>query len=208
MPQTKKQTSKAAARNPLPKKTTESGSNTSHAFSVENERVRGILESELAPPCTSLARTPLPTWTTLNGEVVKDVQAIKTACSHNCYDSCGVIAYVKDGKLLKVEGDPDHPIARGTLCVKTYTYPRRVHSEERIKYPLMRTGERGEGKFKRITWDQAFDHICKQLTSIRNKYGSEALVEYIYSGNREFLGKNISGRFLNLFGASKLVGSF
>ncbi|MFO0753138.1 MAG: molybdopterin-dependent oxidoreductase [Thermodesulfovibrionales bacterium] len=208
MPHKRVHDSTEAAKGPLKKRENDMASKNKRAFSVENEKVRDILDKELAPPCTSMARTPLPTWTTLNSEVVEGVKAIKTACSHNCYDTCGVIAYVKGGKLLKVEGDPDHPVTRGTLCVKTYTYPRRVHSDERIKYPMMRTGQRGEGKFKRITWDEAFDHICKKLTAVREKYGSEALVEYLYSGNREFLGKNISGRFLNLFGASKLVGSF
>ncbi len=173
-----------------------------------DERVRQIIEDETPRPAVSLARTPLPKKTTVNGTTVEGVKVIKTACSHNCYDTCGVLAYVKDGRLLKLEGDPDHPITRGTLCVKTYTYPRRVHSDDRVKYPLMKTGKRGEGKFKRISWDEALDHICKKLVRVREKYGSEALVEYCYSGNREFLGKNVSGRFLNLFGASKLVGSF
>lgn len=172
------------------------------------KEIEDIIKKETPPPCTSLAKTPLPTFTTLKNAVVDDVKVIKTACSRNCYDTCGVLAFVKDGKLIKVEGDPDHPINRGTLCVKAYAYPQSVYNPERIKYPMLRTGARGEGKFERISWDKAFDYICEKLTKIRDKYGSEALVEYLYSGNREFLAKNIAGRFLNLFGASKLVGSF
>ena len=171
-------------------------------------QIEEIIRRETPPAGVSLGKTALPTFTTHKNSIVKDVKVIKTACSQNCYDTCGVLAYVKDGKLIKVEGDPDHPINRGTLCVKEYAYPQRVYNPERIKYPMIRTGERGEGKFERISWDKAFDHICEKLNNIRDKYGSEALVEYLYSGNREFLGKQISGRFLNLFGASKLVGSF
>lgn len=167
-----------------------------------------VIRKETPPPGVSLSKSPLPTFTTWNGTTVKDIKVIRTACSRNCYDTCGVLAFVKDGKLIKVEGDPDHPISRGTLCVKGYAYPQRVNSPDRIKYPLLRTDARGEGKFKRISWEQAFDYICKKLTQVRDTYGSEALVEYCYSGNREFLGKQVSGRFLNLFGASKLVGSF
>lgn len=170
--------------------------------------IEALIQRETPPPGVSLAKTPLPTTTTWNGTTVDNVRVVKTACSRNCYDTCGVLAVVKDGKLIKVEGDPDHPISRGTLCVKGYAYPQRVNSPDRIKYPLLRTGARGEGKFKRISWDQAYDYIGDKLTKVRDTYGSEALVEYIYSGNREFLGKQISGRFLNLFGASKLVGSF
>lgn len=172
------------------------------------EEIRQIIERETPRPGISLARTPLPTKTTWNGKVIDGVKVVKTACSHNCYDTCGVLAYVKDGKVIKMEGDPDHPITRGTLCVKGYAYPQRINSPDRLKYPLMRTGERGEGKFKRISWEQAWDYICEKLTKIRDTYGSEAFVEYCYSGNREFLGKAISGRFAHLFGASKLVGSF
>lgn len=172
------------------------------------DELKQIIERETPCPETSLARTPFPQKATSNGTRVGGVEVVKTACSHNCYDTCGVLAFVKNGRLLKVEGDPDHPITRGTLCVKAYTYPQRIYSEERIKYPLLRTGKRGEGKFTRISWEEAFDHISKKLSKIKQKYGSEALVEYCYSGNREFLAKSISGRFLNLFGASRLVGSF
>lgn len=170
--------------------------------------LKRIIERETPRPEISLARTPLPEKTTAHGAKVEGIEVVKTACSHNCYDTCGMLAFVKNGRVLKVVGDPDHPITRGTLCVKAYTYPQRIYSDERIKYPLLRTGKRGEGKFTRISWEEAFDYIAKKLSKIRQHYGAEALVEYCYSGNREFLAKGISGRFLNLFGASKLVGSF
>lgn len=173
-----------------------------------SEEIQELVAREVPPPGVSLAQRPLPTTTTWADKTVRVDKVVKTACSRNCYDTCGVLAYVKDGRLLKVEGDPDHPINRGTLCIKGYTYPQRVHSPDRVKYPLLRTGERGEGKFRRISWEEAFDWLCEKLTALREQWGSEALVEYLYSGNREFLGKQISGRFLSLFGASKLVGSF
>lgn len=170
--------------------------------------IEHIIRTETPQPGVSMAKTPLPTSTTFDGTTVDGIDVIKTACSHNCYDTCGVRCYVKEGKLFKVDGDPDHPISRGTLCVKGYAYPQRINSPDRIKYPLLRTGERGEGKFRRITWEEAWDHIIDGISAVRDTYGSEAFMEYCYSGNREFLAKQISGRFLNLFGASKLVGSF
>ncbi len=172
------------------------------------EEINDIIRRETPPPGISLGKTPLPTRTTFKGAIVDNVKVVKTACSRNCYDTCGVLAFVKNGKLIKVEGDPDHPITRGTLCVKAYAYPQRVYNPERIKYPMLRTGARGEGKFERISWDKAFDYICEKLTKVRDKYGSEAFVEYLYSGNREFLAKNVAGRFHTVFGSSKLVGSF
>lgn len=146
--------------------------------------------------------------TTVNGTTVEVDRVVKTICPRNCFDTCGLVAYVKDGKMLKVEGDPDHPITKGHLCVKANTYVQRTYHKDRIKYPLLRTGKRGRPEFQRISWDDAFEYLGDKLTFCKKKWGGESLVEYCYSGNREFLAKTISGRFLNLFGSSKLVGSF
>lgn len=150
--------------------------------------------------------TNVPVW--IGGKKVVADRVVKTACPHNCYDTCGVLAYIKDEKVIKIEGDPDHPITRGHLCLKGYANVQKINSPDRVKYPLLRIGERGEGKFKRISWDEAFDYMVDKMTTMRDKYGSESFVEYGYSGNREHMGKAVSGRFLNLFGATKLVGSF
>lgn len=146
--------------------------------------------------------------TTVNGETVKVDKVVKTICPRNCFDTCSVLAYVKDGRMLKVEGDPNHPITRGHLCVKANTYVQRTYHKGRIKYPLMRVGKRGRSEFKRVSWDDAYEYLVDKLEYCKRKWGGESVVEYVYSGNREFLAKTISGRFLNLFGSSKLVGSF
>lgn len=148
----------------------------------------------------------VPVW--VEGKKVIADRLVKTACPHNCYDTCGMLVYVKDEKVIKIEGDPDHPITRGHLCLKGYANVQKINSPDRVKYPLLRTGERGKGIFKRISWDEAFDYMVEKITAMRDKYGSESLVEYGYSGNREHMAKAVSGRFLNLFGATKLVGSF
>jgi anaerobic selenocysteine-containing dehydrogenase len=146
--------------------------------------------------------------TTAEGKLEKVDKIVKTICPRNCFDTCSLLAHLKDGKLIKIEGDPDHPITRGHMCVKANTYVRRTYHKDRIKYPLLRVGKRGEADFKRISWDEAYDYLIDKLYYCKKKWGGESVVEYIYSGNREFLAKTISGRFLNLFGASKLVGSF
>lgn len=150
--------------------------------------------------------TNVPVWVG-DKEIIAD-RVVKTACPHNCYDTCGMLVYVKDEKVIKIEGDPDHPITQGHLCLKGYANVQKINSPDRVKYPLLRIGERGEGKFKRISWDEAFDYMVDKITKIRDQYGTESLVEYGYSGNREYMAKAISSRFLNLFGATKLVGSF
>jgi len=145
---------------------------------------------------------------TIGGQVVIADRVVKTSCPHNCYDTCGERVYIKDEKVIKIEGEPDHPITRGHLCMKGFANVAKINSPDRVKYPLLRVGKRGEGKFKRINWDDAMDFMVKKLTEIRDQYGSEALSEYCYSGNREHMAKAVMARFLNLYGATKLVGSF
>lgn len=148
----------------------------------------------------------VPVW--IGGKKVIADRVVKTACPHNCYDTCGQIVYVKDEKVIKIEGDPDHPITKGHLCLKGFTNVEKINSPDRVKYPLLRVGERGEGKFKRISWDEAMNFMVEKINTIRETYGSEAIMEYGYSGNREHMAKAVSGRLMNLLGATKLVGSF
>lgn len=153
--------------------------------------------------------TAMPSLTTtINGKIAEADKVVKTACSRNCFDTCGLLVHIKDGKAVSIAGDPDHPITRGHICVKANTYIRRTYHKDRIKYPLMRTGKRGQGGFKRVSWDDAYEYIIDKLNYCKKKWGAESVTEYIYSGNREFLAKTIAGRFLNLYGSSKLVGSF
>ena len=146
--------------------------------------------------------------TTVNGKTVKVDKVVKTICPRNCFDTCGVVAYVKDGRMIKVEGDPDHPITKGRLCVKANTYVQRTYHKDRIQYPLLRVGKRGRAEFKRVSWDDAYEFLIDKLAYCKKKWGGESITEYVYSGNREFLAKTVSGRLLNLYGSSKLVGSF
>lgn len=78
-----------------------------------------------------------------------------------CHNSCGLLLYVKDGKLERVEGDPLNPFVNGKLCVRCLDLPDAVNNPKRLKYPMKRAGERGEGKWERISWDEAFD-ICER----------------------------------------------
>lgn len=133
---------------------------------------------------------------------------VKTACPRNCFDTCGIVAYVKDGKIVELAGDTDHPITRGHLCSKGYAYLHRTYSPDRIKYPMKRVGDRGEGKFVRVTWDQALNEITSRLKTIHEEYGGEALMEYRYGGHRDLIAPLVASRFLNLHGATVLGGTF
>ncbi len=88
---------------------------------------------------------------------------------------CGIYAYVRNGRFTKVEGMPESPLNRGLICAKAHAAPQWVYSPDRLKHPLKRVGERGEGRFQPITWDQALDLIAEKLIEQKKKYGPESL---------------------------------
>jgi len=107
----------------------------------------------------------------------------KTICPLDCPDSCGLVASVKNGKVVALNGDRDHPFTRGVICRKMKGYPARVHSKDRILFPMQRTGKKGEGRFQRISWDQAFATLCERLSSTVEQFGGESILPFAYAGN-------------------------
>ena len=90
-------------------------------------------------------------------------------------NNCGVNAYVKDGKMIKLEGMDEHPASKGRLCVKGLSGRQFAYREDRILTPLRRTGERGEGKFEPITWEEAYREIASRLNAAKAEYGADAV---------------------------------
>ena len=127
-------------------------------------------------------------------------------CPRNCRDACSMIAEIKDGKMVSIKGDPKHPLTQGTVCVKGQTYAMHLYNADRIMYPMKRVGKKCEGKWERISWDQALKEIAAKLTEIKAKYGGEALTEFVYSGNEGHISKTIApGNFFEKYGATRLV---
>ncbi len=102
------------------------------------------------------------------------VEQIATNCEM-CFWRCGVLAEVADGKVLKLEGNPDHPLTRGRLCARGNAGTALLYDPDRLKYPMLRTGQRGEGQFRRITWDEALDFFAGRLNELKTKYGPESV---------------------------------
>ncbi|MGD0024471.1 MAG: molybdopterin-dependent oxidoreductase [Xanthobacteraceae bacterium] len=99
---------------------------------------------------------------------------LKSVC-RSCHGGCGVLLHVRDGRLVKVEGDRESPLNHGRLCpIGTVTLDL-VYHPDRLKYPLRRVGARGSGKWQRISWDQALDEISERLLAIRDEFGPEAI---------------------------------
>ena len=88
---------------------------------------------------------------------------------------CGIECYVEDGRLVRVEGMKDAPLNKGTLCAKAYGSAQWLYSPQRLTHPLRRVGKKGEGKFERISWDEALDTVAAKLTEQKEKYGARSL---------------------------------
>lgn len=131
------------------------------------------------------------------------VKQLKTVCPHDCPDTCSIIATVDEGRVVTTKGDPEHPFTRGALCSKVLRYPERVHSSERLLYPLKRTGPKGSGTFERITWDEALDTIAARLRQETERHGGETVYCFHGSGNMGVIQMHADYPFFHKIGASQ-----
>ena len=92
-----------------------------------------------------------------------------------CHGGCGALVHVKDGTVIKIGGDPDSPLSKGQMCPKGLASIEHLYNPNRLKNPLKRAGARGEGKWERISWDEALDAIALNITTIKDQYGAEAI---------------------------------
>lgn len=123
----------------------------------------------------------------------------------DCPDACSLLVTVENGRAVRLRGNPEHPVTRGFLCAKVARYLEREYSPERLLYPLRRTGRKGEGRFERISWDQALDEIASRLRQIAAEEGPEAILPYSYAGTMGLLnGSGMDRRFFHRLGASRL----
>jgi anaerobic selenocysteine-containing dehydrogenase len=111
---------------------------------------------------------------------------------------------VENGQVTRLAGDPNHPFTRGFLCHKVAHYDRRLYSPLRVLYPLRRAGAKGEGKFARITWDDALDEITSRFKAILASDGGEAILPYSYGGSLGIVQRLSGHRFFYRLGASRL----
>ncbi|MFX1573527.1 MAG: molybdopterin-dependent oxidoreductase [Promethearchaeota archaeon] len=136
-----------------------------------------------------------------NSELAKiDIKIINTGCCHDCGGRCTLKAHVKDGKIIRFETDNgEEPQLRA--CLRGRAYRQKVYHPDRLKYPMRRIGERGEGKFERISWDEALDIVAKKLKEIKEKYGNSSILLVPGGGNQGMLhGVVPVGLMLNQFG--------
>ena len=101
-------------------------------------------------------------------------RVVRTICQ-GCHSECGVMVHVEDGNIKKIKPDPNHPASRGYICVKGINYAQFAFHPDRIKTPLKRVGEKGSGKWEKVSWDRALDEIAAKLTGIKEEYGNYSI---------------------------------
>ena len=132
------------------------------------------------------------------------VQTIRGACPHDCPDTCSLVTTVNGGVALRVQGNPEHPHTDGTLCTKVSRYTERTYHPERLLHPLVRSGPKGSGQFKRVGWNEALDLIAERLKAIAAR-DPQAIVPYSYAGTMgQVQGEGMAARFFHRLGASFL----
>ncbi len=147
-----------------------------------------------------------------------ELTTVVTSCAHNCGSRHMLVAHKKGDVIVRISTDDgsyqrdghfgkdteEEPQVRG--CLRGRSYRQRLYSAERLLYPMVRVGRRGEGKFKRVSWDQALDHIARKMIDIKNLYGSTALLDQSYAGasygvlHKSDQIEGLLGRFLGMFG--------
>lgn len=129
------------------------------------------------------------------------------ACPHDCPDTCAWTVTVVDSRAVALQPDKTHPFTQGRLCAKVNRYLEdRVYSDQRLRYPLRRTGAKGEGRFERVSWDEALADVAGRLQQIMGEEGPEAILPYSYMGTQGMIqGSSLDRRFFAHLGASQLA---
>lgn len=132
------------------------------------------------------------------------IRTVRTVCAHDCPDQCSLLAHVEDGRIVRIEGDPAHPFTAGFACAKVHRDHELVHSPERVRTPLRRTGAKGQGRFAPITWDDALDEIVSRWQAIIREDGPEAILGYAYSAHQGQINRGLLLGLFHALGASRL----
>src|SRR5512139_3974979 len=131
---------------------------------------------------------------------------VDSVCPLDCPDTCSLAVTVESGRITAVDGSQRNPFTDGYICAKVRRYPERIYSPLRIQHPQRRVGAKGEGRFERISWDDAIDLVTHRFKRIIAEDGTQAILPYHYGGSNGLFGDGAAdARFFNRLGASELM---
>jgi anaerobic selenocysteine-containing dehydrogenase len=134
-----------------------------------------------------------------------NIRWMKTHCARMDHGGCSLLVGVKDNQIVRVKGDPEGYLSKGYICPKGVASPDRLTHPDRLRHPLKRAGKRGEGKWERITWEEALQEVAGNLLEIKEKYGPKAVAFGV--GMPKGLEHFVLIRLANLFGSPNVVAS-
>jgi anaerobic selenocysteine-containing dehydrogenase len=131
---------------------------------------------------------------------------IETACPLDCPDACSLAVTVQRGKVINIDGSSKNPVTEGFICAKVRKFDQVAYGPDRLLYPAVRTGRKGEGKFKRSSWDRALELVAEKMRDAKAKAGGASILPYSYGGSNGLLTQdNIDAQLWRRFGTSRLA---
>lgn len=155
----------------------------------------------LAAASTSIGKIVKKSNSLTGGKLQDDkgIKKIPTFCDL-CFWKCGTIAYIKDGKLWKLEGNPEDPLSQGRLCPRGTGGVGTYYDPDRLKSPLIRSGERGNERWVEVTWDEALSFIAEKMNKIKSNYGPEAMAFFVHG-----IGGNFFKHLMKAYGTPNIA---
>jgi anaerobic selenocysteine-containing dehydrogenase len=132
------------------------------------------------------------------------LRTLRSTCPYDCPDACGLLVDTDGTNVLAVRGDPDHGYTRGSLCPKVNGYEQTVHAPGRLLSPLIRSGPKGTGTFRRASWEEAIDLIATRWRDLIASHGRESILPITYAGTMGLVHRNAQQPLFHRLGASLL----
>ena len=130
---------------------------------------------------------------------------VDTACLLDCPDACSLAVTVENGKIVTIDGSTHQDVTKGFICGKVRRFDERVYGSARVKHPAVRIGAKGDGRFKRVTWNDALEAIATRMIDVRKEFGGEAILPFSYGGSNGLLSQDTTDAALfRRLGASRL----
>jgi len=131
---------------------------------------------------------------------------VETACPLDCPDACSLAVTVQHGKVITIDGSRKNPVTGGYICAKVRKFDQRLYGPDRLLYPAIRKGRKGEGRFKRASWDEALQLIVERMQQAKSTHGAESILPYSYGGSNGLLTQdNLDAQLWRRFGTSRLA---
>jgi anaerobic selenocysteine-containing dehydrogenase len=131
---------------------------------------------------------------------------VDSACPLDCPDACSLSVTVQHGKIIKIDGSSRQPVTNGFICAKVRKFDQVVYGEDRLLYPAVRKGRKGEGRFKRVSWDEALELVVSRMLEAKRRHGGASILPYSYGGSNGLLTQdNLDAQIWRRFGTSRLA---